>query len=788
VSARAVAIAVALAAGRVGSVAAQNSGAQLEASVDEDRVSVGEELTYTLRAVSHSPVPMQVTLAPFTGLEIVARSERTEVGFGGGPTRTTVLEVRLRAVRPGHWEIGPARAVQGRDTVEAAPVVVDVAANRAATASTLSPGLRRLLDLAVPPPAGQPAVDLLVSTDSVRVGEQVDVVTAAWFPRDLRLQLRRPPTLQPPVIDGVWSFPQATPTGIAATRSIRGRWYDLFVSHQVVFPLVAGTVDIPRATLKYSTPVAMQFFSQEERFALSSRADTLVVRPLPAAGRPPGFGGAIASALALDRHIDRATATVGEGVAVEIRLSGEGNTALWPNPELRWPANLRAYLERVDEKVATAEGRVGGTKTFRYLVVADSAGPLALPPVRYAYFDLATNRYLELSLPASSLPVTARGETAAAAALPPALLSGDQPAAAWRMAHAVPDWAWLALLGLPPLLLSLRGRKLRAPHRRVPREARSDLRSAEAALDDLLQSLAPDPDLRFGPALAAAVRAAGADAALAARVTAVRDRLLARRYGPAAPATDDANLAAEAHEVAQRLGGSLRAWRQRGAAVLVLLVIPGLGRLAAQSPPPETLYESGALRAAVDGFGRRAADAPAVAEHWYNLGATYYRLGATGRAEAAWLRARRFDPRGPAVRRALALTPPADVASARWTWSPPVTPEELLLTGGLGWLVGWLGWILRPRVRERWLVLLVFAGVAVIGGLGLRAWYRVPLAIVVDPATLRLSPHGRAPAVAPVEGGSAVRLVRRNPGWVLVRAPDGREGWLPDAAVAAIGG
>ena len=51
-------------------------------------------------------------------------------------------------------------------------------------------------------------------------------MSAAWFPRDLRLQLRRPPTLQPPVIDGVWSYPQATPAGIAATRNIGGRWYD----------------------------------------------------------------------------------------------------------------------------------------------------------------------------------------------------------------------------------------------------------------------------------------------------------------------------------------------------------------------------------------------------------------------------------------------------------------------------------------------------------------------------------------------------------------------------------
>jgi hypothetical protein len=265
----------------------QGERPQLEAWCDVDGGSGGVALTFTRRGVSHSPVPMQVTLAPLNGLEVVARSERTEVGFGAGPMRTTVLEIRLRAVRPGHWQIGPARAVQGGDTVEAGAVVVDVAANRAAIASTLSPRLRRLLEQAAPPPGGQPGVDLLVSTDSVRVGEQVDVVTAAWFPRDLRLQLRRPPTLQPPVIDGVWSFPQTTPSGIAATRNIRGRWYDLFVSHQVVFPLVAGTVSIPRATLKYSTPVALQFFSQEERFALSSRSDTLVVRALPGTAGPP---------------------------------------------------------------------------------------------------------------------------------------------------------------------------------------------------------------------------------------------------------------------------------------------------------------------------------------------------------------------------------------------------------------------------------------------------------------------------------------------------------------------
>ena len=181
----------------------QGPGPQLDATVDVDRLSVGEELTYTLRAVSHSPAPMHVTVAPFTALDLIGRSESTELALGDASTRTTILEIRLRAVRPGRWQVGPAFAVQGSDTVETPAIVVDVAANRAPVASAVTPRLSRLLDRAVPPTAGQPGIDLLVSSDTARVREQVDVVTLAWFPRDLRLQLRRPPTLLPPVIDGV---------------------------------------------------------------------------------------------------------------------------------------------------------------------------------------------------------------------------------------------------------------------------------------------------------------------------------------------------------------------------------------------------------------------------------------------------------------------------------------------------------------------------------------------------------------------------------------------------------
>jgi hypothetical protein len=212
------------------------------------------------------------------------------------------------------------------------------------------------------------------------------------------------------------------------------------------------------------------------------------------------------------------------------------------------------------------------------------------------------------------------------------------------------------------------------------------------------------------------------------------------------------------------------------------------GTIAGQSPPPERLYESGALRAAAEGFARRAADEPAIAAHWYDLGAAYYRLGMEGHAAAAWHRARRLDPREPTIRRALRLTPPPDVTSARWTWTPPFTSDELLLLGSVAWVTGWIGWVMRPRARDRWAILLVFAAVTVAAGFGLRAWQNRPLGIVLDGTTMRMSPHGLAPAVGPVEAGSAVRILRRQAGWTLVRASGAREGWLAAGTVAAIGG
>jgi hypothetical protein len=765
---------------------------EVTTTVDRDHITTGEEIVFSIRVSSASSDPVRINLPPLAGLEVVARSERTEVSVAPGAPRVTVMELHLRALERGHWKLGPIVVRQGANVVQGDPIEIVVEQGGGGISTALNARVRKILERAPAPGAdGRVALTLVLSSQSALVGEQVDVLTAAWFPRDLRLQLRRPPTVEAPRVEGVWSYPQPVPTGIAESRLISGRWYDLFVLHQIVFPLTPGRVKIEPATLHYSVPVAFQFFSQEERYSLQSGAAMLQVNPLPEAGRPSVFGGAIGHGLGLARRVSPAAGKVGEPFTVEVSLSGEGNVALWPAPEVRWSPGTRAYPDRTDERLVPVEGRMAGTKTFRYLLVPDSAGSLILPTVTYDVFDPSAGTYAVLSAPGVSLPVARSGEGSAARVSPPPLMRGARVESAWSIMHAVPRALMAVLLLLPPLVLLARLLKWR-PRLPVTPRVVGGLAGAERALDAQLTRLAPGSEAAAGVVLARALRLAGLDPALADEFARARDAIRAARFAPG-NGDDVAGLEARAEEVLLRLGDRAAPARRARRDVAIIALLLGATATAAtsvgwsQGPSAEQLYDAGALRAASDGFASRIRIAPAVPAHWYNLGAAQYRLGDDGAALAAWTVAHRLAPRQRSIVRALELAPPADETTAHRLWAAPVTPEELAVLGLLCWIVGWSGVAWNRRLRGRWSVLLTAALVLAAAALGLELYYRRPAAVTRIETPLRLSPHERAPQLSVVPRASAVLVMERRGKWLLVDDPDGREGWVESGGVMMVG-
>ena len=767
-------------------LALQGPAPDVQASVDRTRLTAGEQLTLTVRARTRSPEAVSIQLPPLTGFAIVGSREVSEVALEGarGPTRTTTRELQLRAVRPGTLVIGGVRARQGEHAVETAPITITVDSAAAGVAGSISPLARDLIKSA-PPPAqnDRVALSVILSADTVLAGAQLDVIAAAWFPRDLRLRLRRAPILTLQTPEGVWSYPGAAPAEVAASRLVRGSWMDLFIAHQVEFPLAPRRIVIPPATAEYAVPVNFSFFSREERFSLKSDSVAITVLPLPEAGGPADDQRIVAQGLMLEVNAAPAEARVGEPMDVAATVSGVGNVALWPEPAIRWPMGFRAYPGETGMRLEPREGRIAGNKTFHYLVVPDSGGSFLLPEVRYRYYDIAAGTYTAARTGARSLVVAPGVEPRAARPLPP-LDPERQPAWTETIASGLEPWGWLALFIGPPLVAWLRRRRAAvarpgAGDASAPPPSR--LGSLEREFHTILASHVPDGGARDGDGLARALRAAGVESAVADHVMRLRDRLRAARYGPRGLG-DAAELAAEIEQVLTVLGadpgGGRRGGRRRVATMLGLVMLTAALPAPAQAPGAEALYEAGALRAASDSFAARADAAPRVAAHWYNLGATLYRAGADGKATAAWAEAARLAPRAPLVRRARELLPPPDAASEPLLASGLATPAEWALLAGVGWVGCWLAVLARRRRVVLFLLAPLTAGAALGAAReGLRRQQAV--AVVVSGGTpVRVAPYGEASAAATVDAGAALLIERRHGAWLEVRRRDGVHGWV----------
>lgn len=777
-------------------VLVQGRAPDVTASVNRSRLTVGDQLTLTIQVRAETSEIPRFELPSLVGFAVLGTREATQVTLQGGSiqgiARAAERSFTLRAERPGVLTIGSVRVAVGKAVAVTNPISVIVDSAAAFPATSLSPVARALLVAARPPPRTDVVTaTVVVPADSVRLGAQLDVLLAAWFPRAVRERLRRPPLLTLQTPQNVWGYPPSMPSAVVLSRQIRGQWMDLFAVHQVLFPLTPGRLVVPPGSVEYAIPVSFSFFSTEERYNLTTDSTALTVWPLPAQGRPAGDAGVVAQDLRLDVGVTPADARVGEPLEAAITLQGTGNVALWPAPALGWPSGFRMYPEETTVKIAPTEGRVAGTKTFRSLVVPDSAGTFLLPEVRYPFFDPVARTYRVLDVSPRSLVVAPGAEPRAARALP-VLLTSAGSSWAERVAAAMTPWGWVIVVILPPLVLVWRyRRRVVEPVQTAPVGEQSQLGRLERAFTVMVTAHVPDAGKRDGQSLSRALRAAGVDRTVADHVSRLRDRLRATRYGPRGSG-DPLELAAELEQVLRALQFDTRLSRRRrvaiGVGLMLALIVIGAPVARSQSTSAEALYQAGALRAAADSFAARAAGDTLNAAHWYNLGATLYRSGVDGKAIAAWIRAERLQPRNGVIRRARQLLSAPDAASERLFTVGPMTPAECWVVAAFCWLIGWIAWG-RFRLRSVAAVCGALAVAALVVGRVERNRRVRTVAVVVESGTaVRAAPYGGAGASAVLEPGAAVVLVDQFAGgrWVRVSRSDGINGWVLASQVARL--
>jgi len=226
--------------------------------------------------------------------------------------------------------------------------------------------------------------------DTIFVGQQATYQIGVFLNQEVRQRLRRNPEFVPPETRSllVYELPDAKSPLVG---NIDGRAYEVHVFQRAFFALSPGRYDVPASKLTYALPQTASFFSREDTHSLRSEELTLVVLPIPTAGRPADWAGAVGNWHSRLRT-DSASGRVGNPLVVTLRIEGQGNVALLPRPRLDVPgAGVVAADERVE--LDSTPSTLRGAKEFDWLVTPKAEGRLIIPAQHFSYFDPVARRF-----------------------------------------------------------------------------------------------------------------------------------------------------------------------------------------------------------------------------------------------------------------------------------------------------------------------------------------------------------------------------------------------------------
>lgn len=343
-----------------------------------------------------------------------------------------VYRYAFLANAPGDVQIGPFRVSQGSQEHQTRPFALHVAS---------VPSSDRL------------AVELVLPNRRIYVGERVPVTLRFEIAQGLRQHLEGY-TLRVPFFDMSEGFqflddPAANGTkvtidtragqlqlvGRAETRNEGGRKFLEISVERTAVPLRAGTVQIPAASVvadegtRYQRDLfGSRIVTNVRKLRAADRERALEVSPVPLAGRPPSFAGAVGKGFHLDVAADRTVVQVGDPITLTLTLRGDGNLETLGLPPLDRPGLLPGDRFRVPQ--GDLPGVVdGGHKQFSAVVRVLDAHQQEIPALEYAWFDPETQRFettRSRPIALSVRPAEVVGANDVLSAAPPSG-SGDQP-------------------------------------------------------------------------------------------------------------------------------------------------------------------------------------------------------------------------------------------------------------------------------------------------------------------------------------------------------------------------
>ncbi|MFL1010718.1 BatD family protein [Flavisericum labens] len=177
----------------------------------------------------------------------------------------------------------------------------------------------------------------------------------------------------------------------------------LILRKMVLYPQKTGKLNIEPLTLDMALRVPTNrrdifgsVLMQRTSRTVSAGNKTINVKPLPEAGKPLDFTGAVGD-FNLNVTTSKTELDASESLQVKVDVSGNGNLKLFKLPKISLPSSLEVYEPEHKENVRTNLSGMQGNISDSYTVVPQFKGKYPIPSVSFSYFDLKTKSYKRLS-------------------------------------------------------------------------------------------------------------------------------------------------------------------------------------------------------------------------------------------------------------------------------------------------------------------------------------------------------------------------------------------------------
>jgi len=171
----------------------------------------------------------------------------------------------------------------------------------------------------------------------------------------------------------------------------------------VLYPQKSGKLEIEPLTLDVEVEVPsgkVDFFGRPLMTVgnkkVSAGAKIINVKPLPEAGKPQDFSGAVGN---FDFKVTPTKTKLknGESLDLKVVVSGKGNLKLFTLPKPVIPSSLEMYDPVHQENVTTPLSGMTGSISDTYTIIPQFKGNYPIQPLTFSYFDLGSKTYKTLS-------------------------------------------------------------------------------------------------------------------------------------------------------------------------------------------------------------------------------------------------------------------------------------------------------------------------------------------------------------------------------------------------------